>query len=78
MSITVGGHTQQRRESLALGPGVDMISRHVAGELAYHMPGHLAPAARDIAVAVNGKDRELAEGAQHVGMSALIDFVGRK
>ena len=24
------------------------------------------------------EDRELAEGSHHVGMSALIDFVGRK
>jgi SAM-dependent methyltransferase len=29
-------------------------------------------------IQITEEDRELAEGAQHVGMSALIDFVGRK
>jgi cyclopropane fatty-acyl-phospholipid synthase-like methyltransferase len=29
-------------------------------------------------VQINEEDRELAEGHHHVGMSALIDFVGRK
>jgi hypothetical protein len=29
-------------------------------------------------IQITEEDRELAKGAHHVGMSALIDFVGRK